>query len=77
LGGYFLWAVFLKISEVRQIIGLLFSMVEVMCQFLTKKGWATFGRFFHELLWSLWFVSTMLFEVAKVKQLATAMKTMS
>jgi hypothetical protein len=41
LGGCLHWAAFLKMTEVAQTVGLLFSMVKVMYYFFLKTGRAT------------------------------------
>jgi hypothetical protein len=48
LGDCLLWAVFMKIAEVAQIVRLLFSAVKFMYYIVwTKKGRATFRAIFH------------------------------
>jgi Na+-transporting NADH:ubiquinone oxidoreductase subunit NqrE len=55
----FLRAVFLKIAEIAQFLGLLCSTVEVMYQFLTKMGLGHVSvDLFNKLIWSPWFLSS-------------------
>jgi hypothetical protein len=52
LGVCFLWVVFVKYTEVAQIIGLFFHVTSCVVIF-TKNGLGyILGDFFHKLIWS-------------------------